>query len=159
MGAGGDFDFDWLDLTQRMRSILIKPWLVALQPKQLRKLIQGTFKNYAHLLEEECVFQFFDILSKVWRFDQERFKCALGAEWSISVDLVVGPDVGISYLTEKASSVSSIVLCTHAHLLIQLFIRLIIFNQFSILFSANTHGRLWTSSVYPDRRLRIRPQR
>ena len=30
----------------------------------------------------------------------------LQSEWSISVELVVGPDVGISYLTEKASSVS-----------------------------------------------------
>ncbi len=29
----------------------------------------------------------------------------LQSEWSISVELVVGPDVGISYLTEKASSV------------------------------------------------------
>ncbi len=28
------------------------------------------------------------------------------AEWSIGVELVVGPDIGISYLTEKASSVS-----------------------------------------------------
>ena len=31
----------------------------------------------------------------------------LQAGWSVSVDLVIGPDVGISYLTEKASSVSN----------------------------------------------------
>lgn len=49
-----------------------------LQPKQLRKLIQQTFKQYSNLLEEECVFKFFEVVSLVWRFDQERFKCALG---------------------------------------------------------------------------------
>ena len=51
---------------------------VSLQPKHLRKLIQHTFKQYAPLSEEECVFKFFEVLSQVWRFDQERFKCALG---------------------------------------------------------------------------------
>ena len=34
----------------------------------------------------------------------------LQAEWSIGVELVVGPDIGISYLTEKASSVSTFIL-------------------------------------------------
>ena len=34
----------------------------------------------------------------------------LQAEWSIGVELVVGPDIGISYLTEKALSVSSTLL-------------------------------------------------
>ena len=33
--------------------------------------------------------------------------------WGISVNLVIGPDVGISYLTEKASSVSNIVLVVY----------------------------------------------
>ena len=34
----------------------------------------------------------------------------LQAEWSIGVELVVGPDIGISYLTEKALSVSTLLL-------------------------------------------------
>lgn len=29
----------------------------------------------------------------------------LQSGWSVSIDLVIGPDVGISYLTEKASAV------------------------------------------------------
>ena len=48
------------------------------QPKNLRKMIQHMFKEYSLLSEEECVFKFFETLSKVWRFDQETFKCALG---------------------------------------------------------------------------------
>jgi focal adhesion kinase 1 len=49
-----------------------------MQSKHLRKLVQHTFKSYATLSEEECVFKFFETLATVWRFDQELFKCALG---------------------------------------------------------------------------------
>ncbi len=37
--------------------------------------------------------------------------CCCQAEWSVGVELVVGPDIGISYVTEKASSVRT-ALCT-----------------------------------------------
>ena len=34
------------------------------------------------------------------------FVLLLQADWSVPIQLVIGPEVGISYLTEKASSVS-----------------------------------------------------
>ena len=49
-----------------------------MQAKTLRKLIQQTFRQFANLNREESVLKFFEILSPVYRFDKECFKCALG---------------------------------------------------------------------------------
>ena len=48
------------------------------KPKTIRKLIQTHFKKYAGLSDRECMFKFFEILKSIYRFDQERFECALG---------------------------------------------------------------------------------
>ncbi|EGV96520.1 Focal adhesion kinase 1 [Cricetulus griseus] len=52
--------------------------LVIWQAKTLRKLIQQTFRQFANLNREESILKFFEILSPVYRFDKECFKCALG---------------------------------------------------------------------------------
>lgn len=65
--------------------------------KVLRKEIHSNFKKYAALSEGECVFKFFEVLANVCRFDQERFKCALGTSWKIAGELVIGPAEQISY--------------------------------------------------------------
>lgn len=49
-----------------------------MKAKALRKLIQQHFKKVAALSELECMFKFFDLLRAHYRFDQERFICALG---------------------------------------------------------------------------------
>ncbi|CAG5122889.1 unnamed protein product, partial [Candidula unifasciata] len=72
--------------------------------KTLRKLIQQQFRHYAQLNESECVFKFFETLFTVHPFYHEKFQCSLRSGWSISVEIVIGPDVGISFLTEKAST-------------------------------------------------------
>ncbi|XP_033059227.1 focal adhesion kinase 1 isoform X25 [Trachypithecus francoisi] len=72
-----------------------------MQAKTLRKLIQQTFRQFANLNREESILKFFEILSPVYRFDKECFKCALGSSWIISVELAIGPEEGISYLTDK----------------------------------------------------------
>ena len=53
------------------------------QPKNLRKLILQYFKQFANLNEEQCVFKFFEVLSRIHRFDHERYKCALGVRGSL----------------------------------------------------------------------------
>ena len=75
------------------------------KPKPLRKLIQQHFRKYAVLGDLECMFKFFEILKSVYRFDQERYRCALGSGWSIPVELVIGPQQGISYMTDSAVQV------------------------------------------------------
>uniref|UniRef100_A0A8K9Y4F9 non-specific protein-tyrosine kinase n=1 Tax=Oncorhynchus mykiss TaxID=8022 RepID=A0A8K9Y4F9_ONCMY len=72
--------------------------------KPLRKLIQQTFKQFANLNDEQSIHKFFEILSPIYRFDKECFKCALGSSWIISVELAIGPEEGISYLTDKGST-------------------------------------------------------
>jgi len=41
-------------------------------------MVQQAFKQYAQWPLEECVIKFYEKLSAVWRFDIERFPCALG---------------------------------------------------------------------------------
>lgn len=94
-------NIDYLEKEIGMKRFLPKSILDNVKPKALRKLIQHTFKQHSRLAEEECVFTFFETLSSVWHFDHERFKCSLGASWAVSVELVIGSDVGISYVTDK----------------------------------------------------------
>nr|KAG5701159.1 hypothetical protein BaRGS_023268 [Batillaria attramentaria] len=97
-------NFEYLEKEVGLKRFLPKNIIDSMKPKALRKLIQNNFRQYAQLTESECVYKFFETLFTVWNFNQERFKCALGSGWSIDVEIVIGPDVGISYLTGKASS-------------------------------------------------------
>uniref|UniRef100_A0A3B4YZ77 Focal adhesion kinase 1 n=1 Tax=Stegastes partitus TaxID=144197 RepID=A0A3B4YZ77_9TELE len=75
-----------------------------LQAKTLRKLIQQTFKQVANLNDEQCILKFLEVLAPIYRYDKECFKCALGSSWVIQVELAIGPEEGISYLTDKGST-------------------------------------------------------
>ncbi|XP_076085718.1 focal adhesion kinase 1-like isoform X5 [Mytilus galloprovincialis] len=98
-------NFEYLEKEVGLKRFLPRSVIDSTKSKTLRKLIQLHFKQYAQFAEHECVYKFFDTLKTVCKFEQERFRCALGSSgWSISMELVIGPDVGISYLTEKASS-------------------------------------------------------
>lgn len=120
-----------------LHKFLPRSVLNGMKPKALRKLIQQHFKKVAVLSELECMFKFFDLLRAHYRFDQERFICALGvrfcsdsnfknefisffkrclnflffsrqSSWSIPVELVIGPDLGISYMAHRGGTVVSI---------------------------------------------------
>lgn len=47
------------------------------QSKQLRKLIQQTFQQYATLKEDECMVKFFETLKDLVSYDEEVFPCEL----------------------------------------------------------------------------------
>lgn len=51
--------------------------LFVIQSKQLRKLIQQTFQQYATLKEDDCMVQFFEILKDFVSYDEEVFPCEL----------------------------------------------------------------------------------
>uniref|UniRef100_A0A3Q1HNF4 non-specific protein-tyrosine kinase n=1 Tax=Acanthochromis polyacanthus TaxID=80966 RepID=A0A3Q1HNF4_9TELE len=80
------------------------PFFFPLQAKTLRKLIQQTFKQVANLNDEQCILKFLEVLAPIYRYDKECFKCALGSSWVIQVELAIGPEEGISYLTDKGST-------------------------------------------------------
>ncbi|XP_066999399.2 focal adhesion kinase 1 isoform X2 [Anabrus simplex] len=97
-------NLEYLEREVGLHKFLPRSVLDSMKPKQLRKLIQQHFKKVAGMSELECMFKFFELLRSHYRFDQERFRCALGSGWSIPVELVIGPDLGISYMTHRATT-------------------------------------------------------
>uniref|UniRef100_A0A672HME0 non-specific protein-tyrosine kinase n=1 Tax=Salarias fasciatus TaxID=181472 RepID=A0A672HME0_SALFA len=87
-----------------LRRFFPKDLLDSVKAKTLRKLIQQTFKQVANLNDEQCILKFLEILAPIYRYDKECFKCALGSSWVIQVELAIGPEEGISYLTDKGST-------------------------------------------------------
>ena len=121
-------NFEYLEKEVGLHKFLPKNVINTTKPKLLRKLIQQHFKKYADLQDLECMFKFFEILKSVYRFDQERYRCALGVRitfksgsrilftdlfpflqsgWSIPVELVIGAQQGISYMTDSAVQVNN----------------------------------------------------
>lgn len=68
--------------------------------------------------------------------------------WGISMEIVIGPEVGISYQTEKSSSVSSPGLDLNAFTL--KLSKLTYFINLSPCFPAGSHGRFLSSEVHSD---------
>ncbi|XP_059411617.1 focal adhesion kinase 1-like isoform X3 [Carassius carassius] len=97
-------NYELLEKDVGLRRFFPKSLLESVKAKTLRKQIQQTFKQFANLNEEQSIQKFFEILAPVYRFDKECFGCALGSSWVISVDLAIGPEEGISYLTDKGST-------------------------------------------------------
>lgn len=48
-----------------------------IQSKQLRKMIQQTFQQYATLKEDDCMIKFFETLKTFINYDEEVFPCEL----------------------------------------------------------------------------------
>ncbi|XP_046384921.1 focal adhesion kinase 1 [Ischnura elegans] len=97
-------NFEYLEREVGLHRFLPRSILSSLKPKALRKLIQTHFKKVANLSEADCMFRFLSLLRDHHRFHQERFRCALGSGWSIPVELVIGPDLGISYMTHRGTA-------------------------------------------------------
>ncbi|XP_048085952.1 protein tyrosine kinase 2aa isoform X13 [Alosa alosa] len=97
-------NYELLEKDVGLRRFFPKSLLDSVKAKALRKLIQQTFKQFANMNDEQSILKFFEILAPVYRFDKECFKCALGSSWVISVELAIGPEEGISYLTDKGST-------------------------------------------------------
>ncbi|XP_026886692.2 protein tyrosine kinase 2aa isoform X9 [Electrophorus electricus] len=106
-------NYELLEKDVGLRRFFPKSLLDSVKAKTLRKQIQHTFKQFANLNDEQSVLKFFEILTPVYRFDKECFKCALGSSWVISVELAIGPGEGISYLTDKGSTPTHLANFTH----------------------------------------------
>ncbi|XP_017282790.1 protein tyrosine kinase 2 beta, b [Kryptolebias marmoratus] len=72
----------------------------SMKSKQLRKMIQQTFQQYAILKEDDCMIKFFETLKSFCCYDEEVFRCELVQGWSLSVELVIGGR-GIRQRTQK----------------------------------------------------------
>ncbi|XP_051728145.1 protein tyrosine kinase 2aa isoform X4 [Ctenopharyngodon idella] len=97
-------NYELLEKDVGLKRFFPKSLMESVKAKTLRKQIQQTFKQFANLNDEQSMLKFFEILAPIYRFDKECFRCALGSSWVISVDLAIGPEEGISYLTDKGST-------------------------------------------------------
>ncbi|XP_077367218.1 protein tyrosine kinase 2 beta, b isoform X2 [Festucalex cinctus] len=75
----------------------------SMKSKQLRKLIQQTFQQFAALKEDDCMVKFFETLKEFASYDEEVFPCELVQGWSLAVELVIGGR-GIRQRTQKNSA-------------------------------------------------------
>uniref|UniRef100_A0A8C4QDU5 non-specific protein-tyrosine kinase n=1 Tax=Eptatretus burgeri TaxID=7764 RepID=A0A8C4QDU5_EPTBU len=96
-------NFELLEKDEGLYRFFPKRLLDAGKPKQLRRLIQQTFRQFAGLSWERSIVRLLQLFSQITRFDQEIYKCALGYGWSISVELAIGPEEGICYRTDRTS--------------------------------------------------------
>lgn len=74
-------NFDYIEKDVGLDKFLPKSTLSSTKQKTLRKLIQQNFKKCVNLTGKECMLQFFHIVKKVLRFNQEKFQCALGVRF------------------------------------------------------------------------------
>ncbi|XP_049613934.1 protein tyrosine kinase 2 beta, b isoform X2 [Syngnathus scovelli] len=81
--------------------LFFPPTLInSMKSKQLRKLIQQTFQQFATLKEDDCMVKFFETLKEFASYDEEVFPCELVQGWSLAVELVIGGR-GIRQRTQK----------------------------------------------------------
>uniref|UniRef100_A0AAQ5YPL4 Focal adhesion kinase 1 n=1 Tax=Amphiprion ocellaris TaxID=80972 RepID=A0AAQ5YPL4_AMPOC len=97
-------NYELLEKDVGLKRFFPKDLLDSVKAKTLRKLIQQTFKQVANFNDEQCILKFLEVLAPIYRYDKECFKCALGSSWVIQVELAIGPEEGISYLTDKGST-------------------------------------------------------
>lgn len=97
-------NLDYLEKEVGMKKFFSKRLLDCTKPKVLRRIMQDVYKQYECLSEDDSMLRFFAVLRTVWHFDHETFCCGLGASWSVPVELVIGPDLGIAYIADKSSS-------------------------------------------------------
>jgi len=97
-------NLDYLEKEVGLKKFFPKRSLDLAKPKLLRRIIQDMYKQYECMSEDDLMLRFFEMLRTVWHFDHETFPCGLGASWSVPVDLVIGPDVGIGYIADKSLS-------------------------------------------------------
>ncbi|XP_054709539.1 focal adhesion kinase 1-like [Uloborus diversus] len=96
-------NFEFLEKDVGLHKFLPSSVITNNKPKALRKIIQTQFKRFASLSEVDCMFKFLELVHSVVQYDREKFKCALGMGWSVPIELVVGIDTGISFMTDPNS--------------------------------------------------------
>ncbi|XP_068625168.1 focal adhesion kinase 1 [Battus philenor] len=95
-------NIEYLEKEFGLHKFLPKSVLEAIKPKVLKKAIQQQFKKVANLSEVECMLRYVETMHTHYGYDRETFTAALGGGWAIPVELAIGPDIDISYVSHKA---------------------------------------------------------
>lgn len=95
-------NIEYLEKEFGLHKFLPKSVLESIKPKVLKKAIQQQFKKVANLSDTECMLKYFETMHTHYGYDRETFAGALGTGWFIPVELAIGPDIDISYVSHKA---------------------------------------------------------
>nr|XP_032524208.1 focal adhesion kinase 1-like [Danaus plexippus plexippus] len=95
-------NIEYLEKEFGLHKFLPKSVLEAIKPKVLKKAIQQQFKKVSNLSDTECMLKYLETMHTHYGYDRETFTGALGTGWAIPVELAIGPDIDISYVSHKA---------------------------------------------------------
>lgn len=89
---------DYIEKEIGFSNFLPKSVIDAIKHKNLKKLVQNQYKKIYSLSDTDYILKYFELLATVFDYDHEKFVVTLG-QWNIAIDLIIGYNVGISYLT------------------------------------------------------------
>ncbi|XP_056638119.1 focal adhesion kinase 1 isoform X2 [Diorhabda sublineata] len=95
------FNLEYLEKEIGMQKFLPNGILEKMKSKSLRKSIQMQLKKISHLSVVESAFKYLEILKHHINFDQERFRVDFGSSFTVPVELVIGPTIGISHSVDS----------------------------------------------------------
>ncbi|CAH1995793.1 unnamed protein product [Acanthoscelides obtectus] len=101
-------NIEYLEREIGMQKFVPSNILEKMKSKSLRKSIQTQFKKFAHMSDVDSMFKFLEILKIHTNHDQERFRVDFGSSFTVPVELVIGPDIGISHTNVQASTTKKI---------------------------------------------------
>ncbi|KAG5675981.1 hypothetical protein PVAND_005837 [Polypedilum vanderplanki] len=91
---------DYIEKEMGFSNFLPKSVIDTIKLKNLKKLVQSQYKKIYQLSDTDYILKYFELLSTVFDFDHEKFVVTLG-QWNIAIDLIIGYNLGISYLTHS----------------------------------------------------------
>jgi focal adhesion kinase 1 len=89
---------DYIEKEMGFSNFLPKSVIDSIKLKNLKKLVQSQYKKIYQLSDTDYIMKYFELLASVFDFDHEKFVVTLG-QWNIGIDLIIGYNLGISYLT------------------------------------------------------------
>lgn len=89
---------DYIEKEIGFSNFLPKSVIDSIKLKSLKKLVQNQYKKIYSLSDTDYILKYFELLATVFDFDHEKFVVTLG-QWNIAIDLIIGYNLGISYLT------------------------------------------------------------
>lgn len=89
---------DYIEKEIGFSNFIPKSVIDTIKHKNLKKLVQNNYKKIYQLSDTEYILKYFELLATIFDFDHEKFVVTLG-QWNIAIDLIIGYNMGISYLT------------------------------------------------------------
>ncbi|KAL7045057.1 hypothetical protein ACKWTF_002144 [Chironomus riparius] len=91
---------DYIEKEMGFSNFLPKAVIDNIKLKNLKKLVQNQYKKIYQLSDTDYILKYFELLATVFDYDHEKFVVTLG-QWNIGIDLIIGYNLGISYLTHS----------------------------------------------------------